>query len=96
MTGKTVIAIAHRLSTVMDMDRLVVLDRGSIVADGSHSELLTRGGLYADLWRRQSGGFNPVARPAELEQMIEIDDLDEDPMGVVERGDWLAGKRATP
>jgi ABC-type multidrug transport system fused ATPase/permease subunit len=96
MAGKTVIAIAHRLSTVMDMDRLVVLDRGSIVADGSHSELLTRGGLYADLWRRQSGGFNPVARPAELEQMIEIDDLDEDPMGVVERGDWLAGKRATP
>ena len=57
MAGKTVIAIAHRLSTVMDMDRLIVLDRGAIVADGSHQELLRRGGLYAELWARQSGGF---------------------------------------
>jgi ATP-binding cassette, subfamily B, bacterial len=85
MAGKTVIAIAHRLSTVMDMDRLIVLDRGSIVADGSHSELLRRGGLYAELWSRQSGGFNPVARPTELEQTTEIGDLDEHPMGVLER-----------
>jgi len=85
MANKTVIAIAHRLSTVMDMDRLIVLDRGSIVADGSHSELLRRGGLYAELWRRQSGGFNPVARPAEIEPTTEIGDLDEQPMGVVER-----------
>jgi ATP-binding cassette subfamily B multidrug efflux pump len=86
MAGKTVIAIAHRLSTVMDMDRLIVLDRGSIVADGSHSDLLRQGGLYAELWRRQSGGFNPVARrAAELEQTTEIADLDEQPMGVVER-----------
>ena len=83
MAGKTVIAIAHRLSTVMDMDRLIVLDRGSIVADGSHSELLEQGGLYAELWSRQSGGFNPVARRAELDQTI--DDLEEHPMGVVER-----------
>ena len=65
MTGKTVIAIAHRLSTVMDMDRLIVLDRGVIVADGSHTELLLQGGLYAELWRKQSGGFNPVGRPEE-------------------------------
>lgn len=69
MVGKTVIAIAHRLSTVMDMDRLIVLQRGVIVADGSHSELLRQGGLYAELWHRQSGEFNPVARhppePAE-------------------------------
>ena len=86
MAGKTVIAIAHRLSTVMDMDRLIVLDRGSIVADGSHTDLLRQGGLYAELWRRQSGGFNPVARrAAELEQTTEIADLDEQPMGVVER-----------
>jgi ABC-type multidrug transport system fused ATPase/permease subunit len=85
MAGKTVIAIAHRLSTVMDMDRLIVLDRGSIVADGSHEELLQRGGLYADLWRRQSGGFNPVARPVELEEPAEIADFDEQPMGVIER-----------
>jgi ABC-type multidrug transport system fused ATPase/permease subunit len=62
MVGKTVIAIAHRLSTVMDMDRLIVLQRGVIVADGSHAELLRQGGLYAELWERQSGIFNPVAR----------------------------------
>jgi ABC-type multidrug transport system fused ATPase/permease subunit len=64
MVGKTVIAIAHRLSTVMDMDRLIVLQRGAIVADGSHGELLRQGGLYAELWQRQSGIFNPVARHA--------------------------------
>jgi ABC-type multidrug transport system fused ATPase/permease subunit len=63
MAGKTVIAIAHRLSTVMDMDRLIVLQQGRIVADGSHEQLLREGGLYAELWRKQSGGFNPVNRP---------------------------------
>jgi hypothetical protein len=68
----------------MDMDRLIVLDRGTIVADGSHGELLRQGGLYADLWRRQSGEFNPVARPPELEQTTEIGDLDEHPMDIVE------------
>jgi ATP-binding cassette subfamily B protein len=78
MAGKTVIAIAHRLSTVMDMDRLVVLDRGFIVADGSHGELLARGGLYAELWRKQSGGFNPVARPvAILDETADLADFDE-------------------
>jgi ATP-binding cassette, subfamily B, bacterial len=74
MAGKTVIAIAHRLSTVMDMDRLIVLDRGVIVADGSHAELLLEGGLYAELWRKQSGGFNPVARPEETETAAAVDD----------------------
>jgi ATP-binding cassette, subfamily B, bacterial len=57
MSGKTVIAIAHRLSTLAHLDRLVVLDRGCIVEDGSHAELLARGGLYASLWNRQVGGF---------------------------------------
>jgi ATP-binding cassette, subfamily B, bacterial len=65
MAGKTVIAIAHRLSTVMDMDRLIVLQQGVIVADGSHAELLRQGGLYAELWRKQSGDFNPVRRPID-------------------------------
>jgi ATP-binding cassette, subfamily B, bacterial len=57
MQGRTAIAVAHRLSTVAGMDRLVVLDRGRVVEEGSHTELLTRGGGYAQLWRRQSGGF---------------------------------------
>ncbi|WP_299203253.1 ABC transporter ATP-binding protein [uncultured Tateyamaria sp.] len=57
MEGKTVIAIAHRLSTIAEMDRILVLDDGKIVEDGSHDALLARGGLYADLWARQSGGF---------------------------------------
>jgi ATP-binding cassette, subfamily B, multidrug efflux pump len=57
MAGKTVIAIAHRLSTIAAMDRLVIMDAGRIVETGSHAELLRRGGLYADLWARQSGGF---------------------------------------
>ncbi len=57
MAGRTVIAIAHRLSTIAQMDRLVVLERGRIVEQGSHDELLRRGGHYAALWRRQSGGF---------------------------------------
>lgn len=57
MAGKTVIAIAHRLSTIARMDRLVVMDRGAIVETGSHAELVARGGLYARLWARQTGGF---------------------------------------
>jgi len=57
MAGKTVIAIAHRLSTLQIMDRLVVLDQGRIIEQGTHAELLVAGGLYADLWARQSGGF---------------------------------------
>jgi ATP-binding cassette, subfamily B, multidrug efflux pump len=57
MEGKTVIAIAHRLSTIAALDRLIVIDQGRIVEEGSHAELLRRGGLYARLWRRQSGGF---------------------------------------
>jgi ATP-binding cassette subfamily B multidrug efflux pump len=57
MEGRTVIAIAHRLSTICRMGRLVVLDRGRIIEEGAHDELLARGGAYAALWRRQSGGF---------------------------------------
>ncbi len=57
MQGKTVIAIAHRLSTIAQMDRILVMDQGRIVEAGSHDDLLARGGLYADFWSRQSGGF---------------------------------------
>lgn len=57
MENKTVIAIAHRLSTIAAMDRLIVLDKGQIVEQGRHEELLAQNGLYAKLWRHQSGGF---------------------------------------
>ena len=57
MEGKTVVAIAHRLSTIAAMDRLIVMDRGRIVEEGTHAQLLARGGLYARLWAHQSGGF---------------------------------------
>ncbi|WP_171212111.1 ABC transporter ATP-binding protein [Ruegeria sp. HKCCA5426] len=62
MQGKTVIAIAHRLSTIAQMDRILVMDDGRIVEQGGHAELLSHGGLYAQFWARQSGGFlNPEA-----------------------------------
>ena len=57
MEGRTAIVIAHRLSTIQHMDRIVVLDGGSIVEQGSHKELLRENGIYAKLWQHQSGGF---------------------------------------
>jgi ATP-binding cassette subfamily B multidrug efflux pump len=57
MAGKTVIAVAHRLSTLQRMDRLVVLDHGRVAEAGTHAELLARDGVYAKLWAMQSGGF---------------------------------------
>ncbi|WP_017445109.1 ABC transporter ATP-binding protein [Gayadomonas joobiniege] len=57
MEGKTVIAIAHRLSTIAAMDRLIVLDQGKIAEQGTHQELLDKGGIYAQLWSHQTGGF---------------------------------------
>ena len=61
MQGKTVIAIAHRLSTIAEMDRIIVMDEGRIVEDGNHSALIAAGGVYAEFWARQSGGFLGVA-----------------------------------
>lgn len=57
--GRTTIAIAHRLSTVMMADELIVLDEGSIIERGTHSELLTLGGKYADMWAAQTGACKP-------------------------------------
>ena len=57
MIGKTVIAIAHRLSTISKMDRIIVMENGRVEEDGTHSQLLEKGGLYANFWTKQSGGF---------------------------------------
>jgi ATP-binding cassette subfamily B protein len=65
MQGKTVLAIAHRLSTLSEMDRIIVLEQGQIAESGSHDQLLTQGGLYAQFWARQSGGFIRTEGEAE-------------------------------
>jgi ATP-binding cassette subfamily B protein len=57
MKNKTAIVIAHRLSTIRHLDRIVVLEQGKIVQDGTHEDLIEQDGLYAQLWRHQSGGF---------------------------------------
>jgi len=69
MEGKTVIAIAHRLSTIAQMDRIVVMDQGRVIEDGSHEALLAENGIYARLWKRQSGGF--LADDLEEEEAAE-------------------------
>jgi ABC-type multidrug transport system fused ATPase/permease subunit len=57
MKDRTSIVIAHRLSTIAKLDRIIVLDNGKIIEDGTHKTLLAKNGMYAKLWKRQSGGF---------------------------------------
>lgn len=57
MQGKTVLAVAHRLSTIAGLDRIVVMEAGHVVETGTHEALLAQGGTYARYWARQSGGF---------------------------------------
>jgi ATP-binding cassette subfamily B protein len=59
MKDKTTLVVAHRLSTLLSMDRIIVFDKGNIVEDGTHNELLAQGGLYKTLWEAQIGGFLP-------------------------------------
>ena len=64
MQGRTVVVVAHRLSTIAHMDRILVFDEGRIIEDGSHKALLQRKGHYAHLWNMQAGGFLPVKEQA--------------------------------
>jgi ATP-binding cassette subfamily B protein len=68
MRGKTVIVVAHRLSTIAHLDRILVFDRGRIVEDGDHAGLLARRGVYWQLWSRQAGGFLPDDADSPLPQ----------------------------
>ena len=61
---RTTLIIAHRLSTVLHMDRILVFDKGCIVEDGSHNELLALNGIYKKLWDAQVGGFLPTTEVA--------------------------------
>lgn len=70
MDGRTALVVAHRLSTVAGMDRLVVLDRGSVVEQGSHEELLAAHGAYAKLWQHQSGGFLGESAESDPEDTV--------------------------
>ena len=57
MQDRTALVIAHRLSTIQKLDRILVIDNGRIAEEGTHQELIDKNGLYAKLWKHQSGGF---------------------------------------
>ncbi len=72
MQGRTTIVIAHRLSTVREMDRIVVLEHGAIAEEGSHSELLEKNGIYAGFWNRQTSSFGETLIDADEEEERDI------------------------
>jgi ATP-binding cassette subfamily B protein len=72
MHGKTVIVVAHRLSTIAHLDRILVFEAGRIVEDGTHDKLLSLGGPYYRLWKMQAGGFLPEEPP---ERNFNLSDL---------------------
>lgn len=73
MRGKTVIVVAHRLSTITHLDRILVFDAGRIVEDGSHTELLAHRGMYWQLWSKQADGFLPDSLVADGVDQVEFD-----------------------
>jgi ATP-binding cassette subfamily B protein len=79
MIGKTVVVVAHRLSTIAHLDRILVFEHGRIVEDGSHAELIRKGGAYHALWSRQTGGFIVDEGEGAAEQPLMTDDLAPDP-----------------
>jgi ABC-type multidrug transport system fused ATPase/permease subunit len=75
MRGRTTLVIAHRLSTVREMDRIVVLEHGRLAEEGSHGELIASGGIYAGFWNRQTASFGEVLLTDEDEESMSKDDI---------------------
>jgi len=80
MDGKTVLVVAHRLSTIAHLDRILVFENGRIVEDGSHAELLSRRGAYSQLWRRQSEGFFLEDDDVPVDPPMDVPPLEDDPV----------------